>query len=82
VGAISPEVLNALVRPSRPAVTTEEPLRAELRSFEEAVRRRSRPLVPLEEGRRALAVALEILDAIRRHGEQIHLERLWTTPAR
>jgi predicted dehydrogenase len=81
-GPIAPEVLNSLVRPSRPAVQAEEPLRAELRSFVEAVRQRSRPVVPLEEGRRALAVALEVLSTIQQHGERVHLERLWTAPSR
>ena len=52
---------------SRPAVHQEEPLRAELKHFLEAVRSRSKPLVSLEEGRRALKVALEILDAIAEH---------------
>src|SRR5205085_1177661 len=37
----------------RPKVEAEEPLRAELKSFLEAVRNRSKPIVSLEEGRRA-----------------------------
>jgi predicted dehydrogenase len=56
---------------NRPATTPEEPLLAELRSFVEAVRRRSRPLVPLEDGRRALAVALEIVAAIKEHAQRV-----------
>ena len=59
---------------TRPAVTAEEPLHAELRSFLDAVRRRSKPVVPLEDGRRALAVALDILTQIREHGRRINLE--------
>jgi predicted dehydrogenase len=59
---------------TRPPVTAEEPLHAELRSFLEAVRQRSRPVVPLEDGRRALAVALDILTRIREHGRRINLE--------
>ena len=57
-------------------VTAEEPLQAELKSFLEAVQRRSRPVVSLEDGRRALAVALEIVAAIRAHSQQIHLDQL------
>src|SRR5215471_4296806 len=49
---------------NKPRVEAEEPLRAELKSFLEAVRRRSRPMVALEDGRRALAAALSILSAI------------------
>jgi predicted dehydrogenase len=60
----------------KPPVTAEEPLHAELKSFLECVRRRSQPLVSLAEGRRALAVALEIVDAIAKHSERINLERL------
>lgn len=59
---------------TRPAVTAEEPLHAELRSFLDAVRRRSKPVVPLEDGRRALAVALDILTQIREHGRRVNLE--------
>ena len=59
---------------ARPPVTAEEPLHAELRSFLEAVRQRSKPVVPLEDGRRALAVALDILTQIREHGRRINLE--------
>ena len=59
---------------TRPAVTAEEPLHAELRSFLDAVRRRAKPVVSLEDGRRALAVALDILTQIREHGRRINLE--------
>ena len=59
---------------SRPPVTAEEPLHAELRAFLDAVRRRSKPVVSLEDGRRALAVALDILTQIREHGRRINLE--------
>jgi len=57
----------------KPPVTGGEPLRAELRSFVEAVASRQAPLVGLTDGRRALALALEILAAISRHGERINL---------
>ncbi len=58
---------------SKPQVTLEEPLRAELKAFLDAVRRRTAPLVTLEDGRRALAAALEILLAIRAHAKRAGL---------
>jgi predicted dehydrogenase len=54
-------------------VAAEEPLHAELRSFLQAVRERSRPVVPLEDGQRALALALAIVAAIREHGKKVDL---------
>ena len=60
----------------KPPVTSEEPLRAELRSFLDAVRRRSTPVVTLEDGRRALAVALNIVTDIHQHSSRINLENL------
>ncbi|HEX7289154.1 MAG TPA: Gfo/Idh/MocA family oxidoreductase [Candidatus Angelobacter sp.] len=57
----------------RPAVRQEEPLHAELMSFVDAVRRRSRPVVALEDGRRALQVALEILAVIAEHSQRAGL---------
>jgi hypothetical protein len=36
-------------------------------------RQRSAPVVPLEDGRRALALALDIVDAIREHGKKVGL---------
>jgi predicted dehydrogenase len=59
----------------KPKVMQEEPLQAELSSFLDAVRRRTPPVVPLQDGRRALAVALDILEAIRAHAERAKLER-------
>jgi predicted dehydrogenase len=58
----------------------EEPLRAELKSFLDSVRQRSQPLVSLEDGRRALALALDIVAAIREHGVRINLDRLHRSP--
>jgi predicted dehydrogenase len=60
----------------KPPITSEEPLRAELRAFLDAVRRRSTPVVTLEDGRRALALALQIVGDIHRHGSRINLEKL------
>src|SRR6267154_1091375 len=49
---------------NKPKIEAEEPLRAELTSFLDSVRRRTKPVVPLEDGRRALAAALNILATI------------------
>jgi predicted dehydrogenase len=65
--------VNPQIRMAKPPVTQEEPLHAELKSFLHAVAHRSRPEVPLEEGRRALALALEIVAAIRKHGDNLNL---------
>jgi len=40
------------------------------------VRTRSSAAVPLEDGRRALAVALKILEAIGEHSRNVNLEKL------
>ncbi len=60
----------------KPEVTREEPLHAELRAFLRAVRDPTTfpPVVSLDDGRRALAVALDILAAIREHGRRINLD--------
>jgi predicted dehydrogenase len=65
--------VNPQIKVAKPPVTSEEPLHAELRSFLRAVRQRSTPVVPLEDGRRALALALEIVAAIREHGNKVGL---------
>lgn len=67
---------NPQIKVAKPEVAAEEPLRAELRSFLQAVRQRSRPLVSLEDGRRVLAVALDVVGAIAEHGKKIRLEHL------
>jgi predicted dehydrogenase len=64
---------DSMIKVTKPVVTAEEPLRAELRAFLNSVRTRCKPLVPLEDGRRALSVALDILSAIREHGQRIQL---------
>jgi predicted dehydrogenase len=68
--------VNPQIAVSKPAVASEEPLHAELKSFLHAVRTRTTPVVPLEDGRRALALALEIVSAIRDHGSKINLARI------
>ena len=68
--------VNPQIKVAKPPVTSEEPLHAELRSFLQAVRQRSTPVVPLEDGRRSLALALEIVGAIREHGKKVGLAGL------
>jgi predicted dehydrogenase len=65
--------VNPQISVVKPPVAAEEPLHAELKSFLHAVRSRSTPVVPLEDGRRALALALEIVTAIRDHGKKVNL---------
>jgi len=72
-GSDATPTVNPQIGVTRPAVASEEPLHAELRSFLNAVRERSTPVVPLEDGRRALALALEIVAAIRDHGAKVGL---------
>jgi predicted dehydrogenase len=74
-GAGTPSV-NPQIQVAKLPTVQEEPLHAELKSFLDSVRVRSRPLVDLEDGRRALAVALDIVAAIRDHGSKIKLEQL------
>ena len=59
--------------PWRPKVEDEEPLRAELRAFLAAVRSRSGPPITLQDGRAALALALEILAQIGQHAKRAGL---------
>ncbi len=61
------------------AVAKEEPLRLEVESFLDAVARRARPLVPGEEGLRALEVALAILDKIEAH-RKVVAQRIQALP--
>jgi predicted dehydrogenase len=68
--------VNPQIQVTKVPITQEEPLHAELKSFLDAVRQRSQPLVTLEDGRRALGIALDIVAAVREHGAKVHLERL------
>ncbi len=68
--------VNPQIGMMKPPIVGEEPLHAELKSFLDAVRTRTTPVVPLEDGRRALALALEIVDRIQRHGDRIDLGKL------
>lgn len=67
---------NPQIQVTKLPTTQEEPLHAELKSFLESVQQRSRPVVSLEDGRRALAAALNIVAAIREHGSRINLDQL------
>ena len=82
---LSPQELQSLATSSvpipgvvmnKPSIQPEEPLHAELKSFLDAVRGRSKPLVTLEDGRRALKTALDILAAIDEHSRQANLSAL------
>jgi len=65
---------NPQIKLAKPSVAKEEPLHAELKSFLGAVRTRSKPVVALEDGRQALALALDILNVIRTHAAKIQID--------
>ncbi len=71
-----PSSPNPGIAVNKPAVVSEEPLQAELRSFIHAVRTRTQSVVTLDDGRRALSAALEILSAIETHSRRLNLERI------
>ena len=75
-GTAVPGAPGSPIQVAKPEIQTREPLEAELRAFVEAVRRHSRPVVPLEDGRRALALALEIQTAMRAHSQRANLDVL------
>jgi predicted dehydrogenase len=60
---------------SKPAVAQGEPLRLEIKSFLESVRTRQQPRVTGQQGRAALALALEINAAIAEHATRARLDR-------
>lgn len=68
--AAKPSV-NPQIQVSKPPITAEEPLLAEITSFLECVRDRGQPVVSLEDGAHALELALAILSAIKRHAGKI-----------
>ena len=74
--ASSTPTVNPQIGVGKPSVTSEEPLHAELKSFLHAVRERSTPVVPISDGRRALALALDIVQTIREHGKKVGLAGL------
>jgi len=64
---------NPEIKISKPEISPEEPLHAEISSFLQSVRTREKPVVPLEDGRRALALALEVLEQIGAHSRRLNL---------
>ncbi|MFI5072175.1 MAG: Gfo/Idh/MocA family oxidoreductase [Terriglobales bacterium] len=66
--------VNPQINVVKPAVVAEEPLHAELKSFLECVRERSKPVVSLESGRRALALAVDIVASMSVHSERTNLK--------
>jgi predicted dehydrogenase len=60
---------------AKPSITAEEPLLAEIKAFLESVRDRSRPVVSMEDGRKALELGLAILEEIGRHAGRIGVGR-------
>jgi predicted dehydrogenase len=63
--------VNPQISMAKPAVSSEEPLLAEIKAFLQSVRERSVPVVSLEDGRRALELGLAILAEIGRHAGRI-----------
>lgn len=64
------------ISPFKPKVEQQEPLRAELSSFLRAVRERLTPEVTLEDGKRALTLAIQIVEAIAEHSRRARLVEL------
>jgi predicted dehydrogenase len=77
-GAIPPSLIPGLpgLRIEKPTVTPGEPLRLEIEAFLECVRTRSKPRVSGDDGRAALALALDINAAIGAHAERAGLAKL------
>jgi predicted dehydrogenase len=73
--------VNPQIKVTKPEIVAEEPLHAELKAFLHAVRTRGKPVVSLEEGRRALAVALEVVKTIAEHGQKVKLGQINPAPA-
>lgn len=72
VGAGVPSV-NPEIKVLKPPISPQEPLRAEIRSFLDCVRSRKMPVIPLEDGRRALQLALDVLTQIEAHAGKLNL---------
>jgi predicted dehydrogenase len=67
--------LSSALKIQKPPITQAEPLRLEIESFLDSVRTRQRPIVSGEDGRAALALALEINQAIATHSTRAGLDR-------
>jgi predicted dehydrogenase len=74
-----PSPASAQIQMTKPAITQQEPLRAEIESFLDCVRRREAPMVTLLDGRNALALALEIQTEIAEHSRRANLAALNAT---
>lgn len=70
---VEPASTPASFRFEKLSVEDEEPLRAQLRAFLQAVRSRSAPVVDGHTGRRALALADTVMAAIREHARRVAL---------
>jgi predicted dehydrogenase len=68
---VTQPTVNPQIQMSKPTVTAEEPLLAEINAFLGSVRSRSTPVVSLEDGRRALELGLAILGEIQRHAGRV-----------
>lgn len=68
--------VNPQISMSKPPIIAEEPLLGELKAFLHSVRTRTTPVVSLEEGRNALALALDVLRAIGEHSGRLEMEKL------
>jgi predicted dehydrogenase len=62
---------NPEIKVFKPPISPQEPLRAEIRAFLDSVRNRRPPLIPLDDGRKALSVALDILAQIEAHARKL-----------
>jgi predicted dehydrogenase len=74
-GAPAPASILSGLALSKPAVAQGEPLRLEIESFLESVRTRQQPQVTGQQGRAALALALDINAAIAEHATRARLDR-------
>jgi predicted dehydrogenase len=74
-GAPGPASVLSGLALSKPAVAQGEPLRLEIESFLESVRTRQQPQVTGQQGRAALALALDINAAIAEHATRAQLDR-------
>jgi predicted dehydrogenase len=73
--------VNPQIKVVKPAIIAEEPLHAELKSFLYAVRSRGKPVVSLEDGGRALSIALDVVAAIGEHSKRVNLDGLLPEPS-
>jgi predicted dehydrogenase len=66
--------VNPQIRIAKPTIHAEEPLLAEINAFLQSVRDRSRPVVSLEDGRKALELGLAIVSEIGKHAGRIGMK--------